>query len=179
MPDKAALRQQMRTVLAGMPDPVKAEASAKLRDRLKSWHIFQQVSVIAAFHPTRTEPDLLPLLGFPEKTFLFPLCHADRSLTWHRPDGIDQWRPSRFGILEPDPAVSPPVPAPSIELILVPGLAFTDQGDRLGHGIGFYDRFLASISRGTATAGICFSCQIMRGLPVEGHDIKLDTMFHA
>ena len=177
--DKAALRFRLRTMLASLPEPLKWEASSTLRRHLKSWPLFQQAPVVALFHSTDSEPNLLPLLQIPEKTFLFPRCHPDGSLTWHAPDGIERWRPSPFGIIEPDPALSPPVPATSIALVLVPGLAFTIEGDRLGHGAGFYDRFLATIPAGTSTAGICFSCQILENLPAEPHDIRVHAVFHA
>ena len=78
MPDKASLRRRVREVLARLPAAAKSNASADLREQLSAWSVFQQARVIALFHPTATEPDLLPLLSLAGKTFLFPLCHPDR-----------------------------------------------------------------------------------------------------
>ena len=179
MPDKPALRRRLRHVLGHLPEATRTTASATLRDRLLAWPCFQQAPVVALFHSTVTEPDLLPLLRSPDKTFLFPLCHPDRTLTWHRPLHLDRWRPGPFGIIEPDPSLSPPVAAASMALVLVPGLAFTPAGDRLGHGAGYYDRFLASLAPSVATAGICFTCQIIPTLPAAAHDIPVHHVLHA
>ena len=179
MPDKPALRRRLRDVLGQLPAAAKAAASVNLRDRLLAWPLFRDAPVVALFHSTATEPDLLPLLLTPDKTFLFPLCHPDRTLTWHRPLHLDRWRPGPFGIFEPDPSLSPPVAAASMALVLVPGLAFTPAGDRLGHGAGYYDRFLASLAPSVATAGICFTCQIIPTLPAAAHDIPVHHVLHA
>lgn len=177
MTGKPALRRQSRETLRSLSPETKAQASATLCTRLKAWPLFQQAAVIALFHPTPTEPDLLPLLEIPNKTFLFPLTHPDRSLTWHAPIAMDHWKPSAHGILEPPPDLSPAISPDKIHLILVPGLAFTADGQRLGHGAGYYDRFLAT--HPAPAAGVCFTCQVLPGLPTEPHDIPLQFLLHA
>ena len=58
------------------------------------------------------------------------------------------------------------------EVILVPGLAFSEKGERLGRGKGFYDKYLSQY-RGIKI-GICFSEQLVQNLPTEKHDETLD-----
>ena len=58
--------------------------------------------------------------------------------------------------------------------MIVPGLAFTSAGDRLGQGGGWYDRFLADVRPECRTIGVGFVEQIVDALPVEDHDIRLD-----
>ncbi len=60
------------------------------------------------------------------------------------------------------------------DVVIVPGLAFTSHGDRLGQGGGWYDRFLADVRPGCRTIGVGFVEQIVDTLPVEVHDIRLD-----
>ena len=63
----------------------------------------------------------------------------------------------------------------SIDLIVVPGVAFTLDGSRLGRGGGYYDRFLSRPEiQHAATIGICFPCQLLDRLPVEPHDVRMD-----
>lgn len=75
-------------------------------------------------------------------------------------------------------------------LVLVPGRAFTVQGQRLGRGKGYYDKYLGKLfslfekrsesAPGTGHitfAGVCFKPQIMEKLPTEQHDILMDTIF--
>ncbi|MBP5438298.1 MAG: 5-formyltetrahydrofolate cyclo-ligase [Treponema sp.] len=67
--------------------------------------------------------------------------------------------------------------------VIVPGLAFTKDGQRLGHGKGFYDIYISRLleragQAGTRVtlAGLCFACQLVPSLPVEEHDIRMDLM---
>ena len=99
----------------------------------------------------------------------------------------DQTATGTFGISEPDESL-PAIPVPSVKtLILVPGRAFTKDGDRLGRGKGFYDRFLSDgllrsarndKARNDITlAGVCFDFQIKKSLPTSDRDIKMDILF--
>jgi 5-formyltetrahydrofolate cyclo-ligase len=66
---------------------------------------------------------------------------------------------------EPDPQTP--------DLVVVPGVAFTADGQRLGQGGGWYDRFLLGIGDLTQTVGACFSEQIRGELPSEDHDVSV------
>ncbi len=64
--------------------------------------------------------------------------------------------------------------------ILVPGLAFTKEGCRLGRGKGYYDGFLLKAETWDCNfdaCGICFSSQVVESLPVEDHDRRMDAIF--
>ena len=60
--------------------------------------------------------------------------------------------------------------------MLLPGLAFTKEGERLGYGGGYYDRYLADCKERPFLMGLAFSCQIADALPSEPHDIQLDEL---
>ncbi len=60
------------------------------------------------------------------------------------------------------------------DTVIVPGLAFTAAGDRLGQGGGWYDRFLAGTRADCVAIGVCFSEQVLESLPVEPHDVVMD-----
>jgi 5-formyltetrahydrofolate cyclo-ligase len=60
------------------------------------------------------------------------------------------------------------------DVVIVPGLAFTSHGDRLGQGGGWYDRFLSEVRDDCTTVGVGFSHQILDTLPIEPHDARLD-----
>jgi len=68
------------------------------------------------------------------------------------------------------------VPPAEIDLILIPGLAFTRDGQRLGRGGGHYDRYLASLPARAMKLGVCFQCQLVESLPVEAHDQRLHAI---
>lgn len=62
------------------------------------------------------------------------------------------------------------------DVVIVPGVAFTTTGDRLGQGGGWYDRFLPKLRSGTVTIGVGFEPQIVEELPTEPHDVRLDCV---
>ncbi|GAX88789.1 5-formyltetrahydrofolate cyclo-ligase [Effusibacillus lacus] len=66
------------------------------------------------------------------------------------------------------------VPVSSIDVVLVPGVAFDLQGGRLGYGGGYYDRFLPMLRSDAVKIGLAFDLQLVDRLPVEEHDIHLD-----
>lgn len=72
----------------------------------------------------------------------------------------------------PEDAVDPAWP----DVIVVPGLAFTSAGARLGQGGGWYDRLLAEVRSDCLTVGVCFAEQIVEDLPTEPHDIAVELI---
>ena len=94
----------------------------------------------------------------------------------------EQTATGTYNILEPDESL-PATPDPTQKtLILVPGRAFTKEGDRLGRGKGYYDRFLSSglfrcARNDVVLAGVCFDFQIKKSLPIDDRDIKMDLVF--
>jgi len=64
----------------------------------------------------------------------------------------------------------------AIDLILVPGVAFSKDNHRLGRGGGFFDRLLAGRAANAFKLGICFSFQVFDTIPTEGHDIVMNAV---
>ena len=92
------------------------------------------------------------------------------------------WRAGTWGVPEPDPARTEPLPAERPpDAVLVPGLAFHRDGSRLGYGGGYYDRlYAAERARGNGDIcwiGFAFSLQVtVERFPVEEHDLDLDVL---
>ncbi len=96
----------------------------------------------------------------------------------------DQIESGSYGISEPVPTLEKLALDASLAkkrvLVLVPGMAFTEDGRRLGRGKGFYDRFLFRLKETGAqvwAAGFCFPCQMTGDIPTDEHDLLLDTVF--
>ncbi|NQT22005.1 MAG: 5-formyltetrahydrofolate cyclo-ligase [Candidatus Omnitrophica bacterium] len=82
-----------------------------------------------------------------------------------------------YGILQPRKDSSPEeFPLEKIDLVIVPGVAFDEQNNRLGRGKGYYDRFLRKLPPGTETIGLCFDFQIVGYLPQESHDFPVSRV---
>jgi 5-formyltetrahydrofolate cyclo-ligase len=82
---------------------------------------------------------------------------------------MDGLLPGPYGIPAPD---GPTIPPETIDLIVVPGLAFDRSCHRLGQGGGYYDRYLPYCR--AVTVGLAFELQMTDDLPWEAHDIQLD-----
>ncbi len=81
---------------------------------------------------------------------------------------------SRYGLR--NPSGTEIMVAAGIDLVVVPGLGFDANGDRLGRGAGFYDRFLASHNFKGVRCGLAFEEQIVESIPVDEHDMRLDML---
>src|SRR5262249_19575280 len=77
-----------------------------------------------------------------------------------------------FGIKEPKDSL-PPLGLDSIDMGLVPGVAFDKRNHRLGRGAGYYDRFLCQFPTETAIVGLAFDFQLVDRLPPQDHDVAM------
>ena len=95
-------------------------------------------------------------------------------MTFSRILSLDELRPGRFGLLEPAPSARRTDPVPPDAVCLVPGLAFTRTGHRIGYGGGYFDRFLAAFT-GTSV-GMAYAFQVVDTVPVLPHDTPVDLL---
>eukprot|EP00727_Mastigamoeba_balamuthi_P006856 m51a1_g2791 hypothetical protein (223) ;mRNA; r:60411-61231 len=141
---------------------------------------------VASFCSTPGEPDLSALhsacwaRGCP---VLLPRVLKAGQLSWHALPTAEhaRWlRPGAYGITEPDPSALPELAGgiPDGAAVVVPGVAFSRDGRRLGRGAGFYDRALAGgrERRGLWAVGAGFACQLVDDVPVDDHDAPLDAV---
>jgi 5-formyltetrahydrofolate cyclo-ligase len=77
----------------------------------------------------------------------------------------------QFGILEPLDLIR--VKYKTIDLVLVPGVAFDVRGNRIGYGFGYYDKFLKKVPK-AVKIGLAFEFQITEEIPIEEHDVPMD-----
>lgn len=133
---------------------------------------------VAIYAPLPHEVNLLPLVQeYPQHRFAFPLCLPDHQLEFRiAADTRLDLRPGKMGIPEPAPHTRAVMPE-EIELIIVPGVAFTLTGERLGYGGGYYDRFLPRCRRARILA-LAFAEQLEAALPTDSHDQRIPEIIH-
>jgi len=85
-----------------------------------------------------------------------------------------EMRVDRYGLREP--VSGDDIPIDQIDLVVVPGLAFDEHGNRLGRGQGFYDRFLSNSDCRAVLCGLSFEQQVVDELPTKKHDVKIDML---
>lgn len=127
--------------------------SLKICNRVLELPVWKQARVVVVFEPFGYEPEIGPLIA--------DLHRRGSEVITILPTARSQHDVVIFG---------------PIDLVLVPGIAFTRSGTRVGRGAGFFDRFLAHRAARAIKVGIAFSFQIVESLPVESHDVKLDIV---
>jgi 5-formyltetrahydrofolate cyclo-ligase len=173
--DKSRLRDTMRRHLKQLSPDERRRRSLRICEKLDPF--FFGKKSLALFAPMPTEPDLDLLWDFDilaDHLVSYPRFEGD-ALSFHPISALSELVAGRFGIREPAPSSGPQ----QLDLIVVPGLAFTTDGNRLGRGAGFYDRFLSTIPGTTVKIGVCFEVQQLSHLPQEPHDVRMDAVVCA
>lgn len=175
---KAALRRQIRGSLKAMTPKTRALASNEACARLEIQLLWKNARSILFFAPLPEELDVWPLAApalAAGKTVALPqfITETQRYIACAIGNVETDLQIGQFGIREPTVDCSE-FPLNRLDFVLVPGVAFTLQGRRLGRGKGFYDRLLAAV-RGTK-CGVAFDEQIVTDIPVEPHDVHLNCI---
>lgn len=155
MPDeigerKRALRRRFREARLGLDDV--ATRSRQLWSHVRAEPAVLAAGTIMVFESNPGEPD------------------AADFVAWCRERGAHVVVPAATR------GAGPPADPTSIDVVIVPGLAFTPAGDRLGQGGGWYDRVLARVRTDCTTIGVGFDVQIVDELPIGEHDRRLDLV---
>ena len=128
---------------------------------------------IALYAPLPHELNLLPLLHeHPQHHYAFPRCRSGRQLEFHEVTSPQHdFEPGALGI--PAPAEHLPIILPQqLDIVIVPGVAFTRTGARLGYGGGYYDRFIPRCTQARILA-LAFPEQLVESIPTEEHDYTI------
>lgn len=153
--------------------------SAALRALLHPYLAEAHALSIALYAPLPHEVNLMPLLTtYPQHHFAFPRCLPGHKMSFHiirQPQ--TELQPAAMGIPAPLPDL-PEIPPHQLDLIIVPGVAFTLSGDRLGYGGGFYDRYLPRCPQAQILA-TAFAEQIVNTLPTGKYDFRIPTILRA
>ncbi len=177
MNPKAALRQEIRTALAALTPDDRAAASQRALAQLEQSARWRRARCVLLYAPLPFEPALDRFWAGKEATagermVCYPRVHGSE-LEVRQVTALAELIPGRFGLREPDPARTPVVDPSTLDLVLVPGLAFTAAGARLGRGGGYYDRFLAGLAPHISRVALAFTCQMRATLPEDPHDVRM------
>ena len=171
---KSELRKQVLQEMKALPREQKQFIDQALTERLLHHPFYQEAKVIASYlsfpHEFQTQ-ELIEQALKDGKKVLIPKTYPKGRMDFVVYDP-QQLVKTSFGLLEPQGDLEV-VDASQIDLIHVPGLAFTTEGYRIGYGGGYYDRYLEHFSGHTLST--VYPCQI-RDFSPENHDIPVQEV---
>ena len=176
---KAVIRRQLREKLAQMTDTARHAKSLAACSLISASAEFQSARVVMLYLSMPLEVDTSPLAlraWQAGKSVVVPKVSWDqrRMLPTEITSLTSGLTTTSQGMREP--MSGSPIPIDLIDLVIVPGLGFTNNGYRIGRGMGFYDRFLAQRDFIGVSCGLAFEEQIMPDLPVLDHDVPLSML---
>ena len=177
---KRALRARMIGARDALDEGVRADASRAIVTRIAALPSFAAARCVLVTLPFASEWDSRPLALAAlasGKTLVVPrVNNASRMLELHVVTDIVRDVTTGYkDIPEPLPAL-PQVAPETVDWILVPGVAFSPEGSRLGYGGGYYDRLMITLQPAAARIAGAFDAQIVAHIPAASHDLSVDLV---
>jgi len=177
MPDKEkkTLRDEYLIKRDGLSSKMRHQMSAAILENLIRSPIYKSANDIGFYCSFGSEVETSEMMSraiTDNKSIYLPvIAPSDKKMHFCHFDGdVCCLTCNSFGIMEPKkmPAIADQV----LDLIIVPGLIFTKNGWRIGHGAGYYDRYLKIVD--ATTSGVAFSTQMRESIPKGKFDVPLD-----
>ena len=184
--EKKQLRQYVIQQIKSLDKNEKEAHSQRICSEIIHTNEWQNRDILFAYYPLESEIDIRILLYKAWESSETPLalpCISGKRMNFYRVDWDmrDKMKLNNRGILEPLTDWEKLEPDNfSNPLMIIPGLAFTLSGKRLGRGGGFYDRYLGRdtiILKDLTKWAAAYPCQLGEDFPIEPHDISLDKIF--
>ena len=172
-PAKTAVRDRLRTTRNRRPLAEVGTAARSLAEHLLATTEVRRAATVAAYVSINGEPGTGPLLDglrAAGKRVILPVVLPDLDLDWAVYRGPDDLVSARRGLLEPTGEALGLEAVATADVVLVPGLAVSPTGYRLGQGGGCYDRALGRVPVGTFTCVLLYDDEVGVDVPVEPHD---------
>lgn len=173
---KTSLRDQVLAARKRRPLDAAAAFAADVAGAALAWDAVRRAATVAAYVSVGSEPGtglLLDALVAAGKRVVVPVLRPDNDLDWTLYTGPTSLAPASRGLLEPAGARLGVDAVRSVDVVIVPGLAVSASGDRLGRGGGSYDRALARVPAGTPVAVVLYDDEVGLAVPTDPHDVRV------
>lgn len=180
---KRILRKKLLNLLRTQKEETRLKKSTIIREKLFALPEFQKADTILFYASFDGEVETFEMIKQAQKlgkTIALPkIIHEKKHFVPVRVDNCDtDLAKGTFGIKEPKTAGdNRQLDIKDIDMVIVPGLAFDADNNRLGRGGGYYDNFLAQLPSGRPTVGLAFDFQILDSVPQQdGYDIPVSRV---
>lgn len=175
--NKNKLRQEVRSRLMELTKEEHKELSNSIAENLFSleeWKKAKTIGITISIPPEVPTVRIIEQAWSEGKEVAVPKCNPEKkTMEFKKISSFNQLESVYYGLLEPVEETAK-ARKEELDVMIVPGLAFTKEGYRLGFGGGYYDRFLSHY-RG-ATLALTYELQLMDDLPIEVHDIAVSKL---
>ncbi len=177
---KEEIRRLVRSVKNNHSSRELAEKSAAIVSRLFESREYKKAGTVMFYASKEREVDTLPAIkrALEEKIVVVPFVSGDAIIPV-RIRSLKELAPGSFGVPEPAREVvgekKNRISPGRIDLVIVPGAAFDEEGNRVGYGKGYYDKFLKK-TRKAATIALAYEFQMVPGIPASGHDVTVQKI---
>lgn len=176
---KDALRQQMLELRNNIPKHKILKNNEKIKKRffkLKEFSIADTLLFYVSYNNEVDTHNMIKKCISNDKRVIVPLTNKkNRRLILSELKNWNDLNRGTYGIMEPLNEQIKEVPLNIIDIIVVPGVAFDKSGNRIGHGLGYYDGLLKNSTK-IIKIGLAFELQLVDKIPVESHDIRVNKI---
>ena len=174
---KKEIRREVKQAVLALSAAERESQSQRVCEQIKVLIAEHNPATVALFSPLPDEVDVTTLI-----TSLG--CRVVLPRVGDKADGTPEMEfydyaalamaSGAYGIIEPQSGE--PCRAEEIDLMVVPGVAFSSDGCRLGRGKGYYDRYLSREGFRACCIGVCYDCQLRKDIPAEPHDKRVEKV---
>lgn len=171
---KKQLRQRIRARREAMSADARAAATAGVTEQLRTLVTTQGARSLACFLSTENEPETRPFIDWALDsglTVLLPVSRADGLLDWAHADAAVDAVTGRHGLPEPAGDRLGVDALGTVDLAVLPASAVDRSGTRMGWGMGYYDKSLATLAVTPPLFALVYDEEVVDSLPSETHDI--------
>ncbi|MGM9570513.1 MAG: 5-formyltetrahydrofolate cyclo-ligase [Phascolarctobacterium sp.] len=175
--EKITLRKALRRQRAQLTREQVTAASEAVARQILACDAFRKAKSVMGFLAFGKELSVDAVLAAAlamGKTVAVPHIVSDTSFVPVRLNNMQDFELDRYGIRTVRPPLEEVAP-PSLDLVLVPGVAFGKDGSRMGMGAGYYDRFLPQAKQ-AVTMGVAYACLMQESLLCDEHDVKMQCL---
>lgn len=182
--EKGKIRKDILAILRSQEESERAIKSEQIKRRLFQDKSFQQAESVMFYMPKSYEVDTIGMieeaLGL-GKRVIIPVTKTQKKslIPSEIKDPKKELVKGPFGIYEPKREHMKAMDPKDIDVVIVPGIAFDKKGNRIGHGQGYFDRFLKNLPSKTPTIGLAFKLQLVRKISAFPWDIPVTKLITA
>ena len=177
--EKKKIRVKIKNLLNNLSSKVHKLKSKIITDSLLNSNEYIAAQTLFTYYPFRKEIDTREIIKdalAKNKKVVLPKVSGSEIEIFFIKNVQKDLKSGSFNILEPDISICRKADLRSIDLVIVPGLGFDLNFNRLGYGGGFYDKILEKLGRKVKKIALAFNLQILDNIPSCPHDQKVDII---